>query len=356
MAAKKARMSVDEVLQQVLDETDNDGEIEDQPTLSEVVERSVDEFKRLSRSIDVFAAFREEASAFLRYVYSRHEITRLSTRELVLSKFVKVGPMINEEVSVWLKLLRRRMMPSPRARNPLNSASLNQYLWSHPKQFSAYFLSLLIYFLKIYDYLIIFSIYFRYIHLLVLVLCILNYVLGTCYFLKPITRSNFRHIIVGIDTCRSHHYIALLVINVDRARASPRSEASIIKDPVKVPSHTRFSVSFIHFVDELLSPSDTYHRVSILSKQDTERKWNLLRSCLSMIISISFYNRLLSKDFVERQPLNVDTLEWIRVCKLGFRPFFCQKVYKCCPSLPKARVYIKRWKVVLFRQCENING
>ena len=44
MAAKKARMSVDEVLQQVLDETDNDGEIEDQPTLSEVVERSVDEF------------------------------------------------------------------------------------------------------------------------------------------------------------------------------------------------------------------------------------------------------------------------------------------------------------------------
>ena len=66
----------------------------------------------------MFAAFQEEASAFLRYVYSRHEIARLSTRELVLSKFVKVGPMINEEVSVWLKLLRRRMMPSPRARNP----------------------------------------------------------------------------------------------------------------------------------------------------------------------------------------------------------------------------------------------
>jgi hypothetical protein len=99
MAASKARMRVEEVLEQVLEQSDNNEEIEEPPTLSEVVERSLEEFKRLSRSIYVFSAFREEASASLQCVYRRYEINS-SPREKVLCKSVKVGPIITAEVSI----------------------------------------------------------------------------------------------------------------------------------------------------------------------------------------------------------------------------------------------------------------
>jgi len=97
----------------------NENEVEEEaPTLSEVVERSMEEFRPLKRSIDVFSAFQEEASTSLVEVYRRHEVGYFDARERVLNKPVKVGPIIAAEIMFWLKSIRRRMTASPRARNP----------------------------------------------------------------------------------------------------------------------------------------------------------------------------------------------------------------------------------------------
>jgi len=109
-------MSTEEVIK-VMVESASDEEIEEPPTLSEVLERSLEEFKAIKSSINVYSAFCEEATASLKSVYYRHEI-HSSPRENLLNMPVNLGPIIASEILVWLKMIRRRMLPTLKSSNP----------------------------------------------------------------------------------------------------------------------------------------------------------------------------------------------------------------------------------------------
>ena len=118
MAASQAHFSREQVLEEVCAEEEVCEENEDPPlTLEDVLKLSVDNFRRLRPSIGNFSDFCEEARGELAAVYHRHE-NGVHGMDKVLLSSEPVWPMISGEVVQWLNVLRRRMLASPKARNP----------------------------------------------------------------------------------------------------------------------------------------------------------------------------------------------------------------------------------------------
>lgn len=112
-------MSVEEVIEQVLEDRSEESEDEGSvPTVSEVIESAIDEFRVLKRDINVCYAFREEAKEVLLDLYRRNHVSHFTSRERVLNKSVKFEAMIAPEIIHWLKIIRKHMSPSPKPRNP----------------------------------------------------------------------------------------------------------------------------------------------------------------------------------------------------------------------------------------------
>lgn len=115
--ASSVFFTVDEVLDEVAIEEDAETKQRSVRTLDEVIKISADQFSCLRDSIPDYYSFLEEAKKQLLCTYRRYE-TGVGRMEKVLKSSTPAWPMICSEVLLWLKGIHRRMMVSPRARNP----------------------------------------------------------------------------------------------------------------------------------------------------------------------------------------------------------------------------------------------
>ena len=115
MTSKRKSLSVVKVVEDVC--------IEDEPsqsqdyTFDEVLKISVASFKVLSGVFEDYGHFHEAAKRLLTTCYKKHR-KGAKPQEQILNSSVPVQPMIQSEVQVWLKFIRKQMSTSQKARDP----------------------------------------------------------------------------------------------------------------------------------------------------------------------------------------------------------------------------------------------
>ena len=115
MAARRQHFSREEVIEQVLVESEETEE--DEVSLNDILETSISNFTALRRSISNYTHFREEARQLMLNVYHRHE-DGVHGMDKSLMSSLPAWPMITSEVLIWLNRIRRRMSANPKASNP----------------------------------------------------------------------------------------------------------------------------------------------------------------------------------------------------------------------------------------------
>ena len=115
MAARRQHFSREEVIEQVLVESEETEE--DEVSLNDILETSISNFTALRRSISNYTHFREEARQLMLNVYHRHEVGVHGMDKSLMSS-LPAWPMITSEVLIWLNRIRRRMSANPKASNP----------------------------------------------------------------------------------------------------------------------------------------------------------------------------------------------------------------------------------------------
>lgn len=101
----------------------------------EVTKRSVNNFRPLRWLLDDYYTFNVEASSCLENVFQRHESKGNNLDRVSLSR-ASVWPMITTKVLMWLKCINRRMLATPKARDPWCieiKRDLPQEIFSHIK-------------------------------------------------------------------------------------------------------------------------------------------------------------------------------------------------------------------------------
>ena len=101
----------------------------------EVTKRSVNNFRPLRWLLDDYYTFNVEASSCLENVFQRHESKGNNMDRVSLSR-ASVWPMITTKVLMWLKCINRRMLATPKARDPWCieiKRDLPQEIFSHIK-------------------------------------------------------------------------------------------------------------------------------------------------------------------------------------------------------------------------------
>ena len=115
MASKRKSLSVVEFLEDVC--ADDEPTQSQDYTFDEVLKTSVASFRVLSGEFEDYGRFREAAKRSLTACYEQHR-KGAKPQEQILNSSVPVRPMIQSEVRVWLKFIRRRMSTSQKARDP----------------------------------------------------------------------------------------------------------------------------------------------------------------------------------------------------------------------------------------------
>ena len=115
--ASNNTFSVEQVLEEVCSNGSDVGHSEPDYSLEDVIKRSVNKFYPLRRLLDDHSAFSVEASSCLENVFKRNEARRSNMDRVMLST-ISVWPMITAEVLMWVKYINRRMLATPKARNP----------------------------------------------------------------------------------------------------------------------------------------------------------------------------------------------------------------------------------------------
>ena len=115
MAARRQHFSREEVIEQVLVESEQTKE--DEVSLNDILETSISNFTALWRSISNYTHVREEAHQLMLNVYHRHEVGVHGMDKSLMSS-LPAWPMITSEVLIWLNRIRRRMLANPKASNP----------------------------------------------------------------------------------------------------------------------------------------------------------------------------------------------------------------------------------------------
>ena len=115
MAARRQHFSREEVIEQVLVESEETEE--DEVSLNDILEASISNFTALRRSISNYTHFREEARQLMLNVYHRHKVGVHGMDKSLMSS-LPAWPMITSEVLIWLNRIRRRMSANPKASNP----------------------------------------------------------------------------------------------------------------------------------------------------------------------------------------------------------------------------------------------
>ena len=108
---------MEQVLEEVCSNGSDVGHSEPDYSLEDVIKRSVNKFYPLRRLLDDHSAFSVEASSCLENVFKRNEARRSNMDRVMLST-ISVWPMITAEVLMWVKYINRRMLATPKARNP----------------------------------------------------------------------------------------------------------------------------------------------------------------------------------------------------------------------------------------------
>lgn len=116
--ASGASFTVEQVLEEVCSDVES-GVNSKEPdcSLEDVIKLSVNNFRPLRRLLDDYSTFHLEASSCLENVFNRHEAKRNNMERVLLSR-VSVWPMITTEVLMWVKCINRRMLATPKARDP----------------------------------------------------------------------------------------------------------------------------------------------------------------------------------------------------------------------------------------------
>ena len=113
-----ASFTAEQVFEEVCSNANSGGNSkEPECSLEEVIKRSVNNFRPLRRLLDNYDTFNVEASSCLENVFKRHESKGNNTDRVLLSR-ASVWPMITAEVLMWLKCINRRMLATPKARDP----------------------------------------------------------------------------------------------------------------------------------------------------------------------------------------------------------------------------------------------
>ena len=115
MAARRQHFSREEVIEQVLVESEQTEE--DEVSLNDILETSISNFTALWHSISNYTHVREEARQLMLNVYHRHEVAVYGMDKSLMSS-LPASPMITSEVLIWLNRIRRRMSANPKASNP----------------------------------------------------------------------------------------------------------------------------------------------------------------------------------------------------------------------------------------------
>ena len=115
--ASSENFNVEQVLEEVCSNGSDVGNSEPHYSLEDVIKRSVNKFYPLRRLLDDYSTLSVEASFCLENVFKRNEARR-SNMDRVLWSTTSVWPMISAEVLMWVKCLNRRMLATPKARNP----------------------------------------------------------------------------------------------------------------------------------------------------------------------------------------------------------------------------------------------
>ena len=113
MASKRKSLSVVEFLEDVC--ADGEPTQSQDYTFDEVLKTSVAGFRVLSGEFEYYGRFREAAKRSLIACYEQHK-KGAKPQEQILNSSVPLRPMIQSEVRVWLKFIRRRMSASQKAR------------------------------------------------------------------------------------------------------------------------------------------------------------------------------------------------------------------------------------------------
>ena len=120
MLAEK-KLSSEEVLQNVLSderyltEINKKRRVEADP--GKAICSTIREIRDLRSRTHNFVAFEQEATSLLHGLFERWKET-CPYSERIMNSTVTAGSLIVEEVSVWLKLIRRRLSARVKARNP----------------------------------------------------------------------------------------------------------------------------------------------------------------------------------------------------------------------------------------------
>lgn len=115
MASKERFYSVAEVHEAVC--VDDEPSRSQHYTFDEVLKTSVASFQVLSGEIEDYGRFREAAKRSLTACYEQHR-KGAKPQEQILNSSVSLRSMIQSEVRVWFKFIRRRLTTSQKARDP----------------------------------------------------------------------------------------------------------------------------------------------------------------------------------------------------------------------------------------------
>ena len=116
--AASASLTVKQVLEECLnDGSAVDNSIEPVCSVEDAIKGSVNTFYPLRQLLDDYSGFRVEARSCLEDVFKKHD-AQINNMERVLLSRVSVWPMITSEVLMWVKCIKRRMLATPKARNP----------------------------------------------------------------------------------------------------------------------------------------------------------------------------------------------------------------------------------------------
>ena len=131
-----ASITVERVLEEVCSNGNSGGNSKEPDcSLEEVIKRSVNNFRPLRWLLNDYYTLNVEASSCLENVFQRHESNGSNMDRVPLSR-ASVWSMITAEVLMWLKCINRRMLATPKARDPWCieiKRDLPQEIFSHIK-------------------------------------------------------------------------------------------------------------------------------------------------------------------------------------------------------------------------------
>ena len=109
--------TVEQVLEEVCVSDGNEDAEVACSSVKDAVKLSVNSFHPLRGFLNEYYNFRAEVTRCLEDSFKRYELQTSKMDRVLLSK-ASMWPMITREVLMWIKTIHRRMVASPRARNP----------------------------------------------------------------------------------------------------------------------------------------------------------------------------------------------------------------------------------------------